>query len=222
MRRVILNFHGLGQPARALEPGEAPYWVEQDIFAQTLALAASVKARVETHITFDDGNASDLEIAAPLLAEHGMRAQFFVLSDRIGQAGSLSAEGIVALQNAGHSIGNHGAAHVDWKALDAAGQTREMDEARDVISGVIGQPVTSAAIPFGRYNAGVLRALKARGYTHIYSSDGGAWRTDRAPIARTSPRSDMTMDDIENVLLGREPMMKTLRRRVTGTLKRHL
>ncbi|MEO0369813.1 MAG: polysaccharide deacetylase family protein [Pseudomonadota bacterium] len=222
MRRVILNFHGLGQPTRALEPGEALYWVPADLFAQTLDLARSLKGKVETHITFDDGNASDLTLAAPLLAEHAMHAQFFVLSDRIGEAGSLSATDMHELQKAGHSIGTHGASHVDWKALDAAGQTREFDHARTAIAGVTGQPVTAAAIPFGRYNGAVLRALKSRGYTHVYSSDGGAWRSDRAPIPRTSPRSDMTIEDIENVMLGREPVLRPLRRRVVGMIKRHL
>lgn len=222
LRRVILNFHGLGTPARHLEPGEAPYWVTPEVFAGTLALASRHKARIETHITFDDGNASDLEIAAPLLAEQGLTAQFFVLSSRIGQPGSLSAEDIRALQAAGHGIGTHGADHVDWKALDDAGRAAEMDRAREVIADVTGAPVDAAAIPFGRYDAGVLRALKARGYARIYSSDGGAWRNDRAPIPRTSPRADMTLDDIEAVMLGREPMLKGLRRGLARAVKRVL
>lgn len=222
MRRVILNFHGLGAPGRTLEPGEAAYWVNADFLAQTLDLAARLKPQVETHITFDDGNLSDLEIAAPLLARHGHQAQFFVLSDRIGQAGSLGAGGIRALQEAGHAIGSHGAGHLDWKTLDAAGRTREMDHARAVIADITGQPVTAAAIPFGRYDAGVLRALKQRGYTHIYSSDGGAWLNDRAPIPRSSPRADMTLADIEAILLGHESPLKRVRRRLARAVKRRL
>ncbi len=222
MRRVILNFHGLGRPARDLEDGEAAYWVTPEIFAGTLALAARLKPRVETHITFDDGNLSDLDIAAPLLEARGLRAQFFVLSDRIGRPGSLGPDHIAALQAAGHGIGSHGAAHVDWKALDDDGRRREMDAARAAIAAVTGTPVTSVAIPFGRYDATVLRALKARGYGRIYSSDGGAWTNDRAPIPRTSPRAEMTLGDIEAVLLGQESPWKGLRRRAARALKRVL
>jgi peptidoglycan/xylan/chitin deacetylase (PgdA/CDA1 family) len=220
MRRVILNFHGLGTPGRALEPGEAVYWVSEDFFAGTLDLAARLMPRVETHFTFDDGNLSDLGIAAPLLARHGRQAQFFVLSDRIGQAGSLGPQHIRALQEAGHLIGNHGATHVDWKRLDEAGRAREMDTARTAIVAVTGRPVTTAAIPFGRYDAGVLRALEARGYDRVYSSDGGAWRSDRAPIPRSSPRADMSLADIEAILLGRESQARRLRRRLTRAVKR--
>lgn len=220
--RVILNFHGLGTPARELEEGEAAYWVTPEIFGGTLALAEQHKARVETYITFDDGNLSDLEIAAPLLEARGMTAQFFVLSDRIGQPGSLAPDHIRTLHAAGHGIGSHGAAHVDWKTLDDAGRTAEMDTARAAIAEVTGTPVEAAAIPFGRYDAGVLRALRARGYARVYSSDGGAWMNDRAPIPRTSPRADMTLEDIEAVMLGREPALKGLRRRVARAVKRVL
>ena len=222
MRRVILNFHGLGTPARPLEPGEAPYWVSPEFFADTLALVQRLKPHVETHITFDDGNLSDLEIAAPLLAEHGMQARFFVLSARIGQPGSLSADDIRALQGAGHLIGSHGAGHIDWKGLDAPGQIREYDTARAEIAAVTGAPVTEAAIPFGRYNRAVLSALAARGYTRVYSSDGGDWRRDTAPIPRTSPRADMTLGDIETVLLGREGLKRRLRRGLARAVKRRL
>lgn len=220
MRRVILNFHGLGTPARPLEEGEARYWVAPEVFEGTLALAERHKSRVETHITFDDGNLSDAEIAGPMLAERGLKAQFFVLSSRIDQPGSLRAEDMRALQAEGHEIGTHGSDHVDWKALDAVGTARELDHARTAIAQVTGTPVTAAAIPFGRYNAGVLKALKTRGYTRVYSSDGGAWQNDRAPIPRTSPRNDMTLDDIEAVMLGHEPALKVLRRRLMRAVKR--
>lgn len=220
MRHVILNFHGLGTPVRTLEKGEAAYWVSEDTFAHTLALADSLSPDIETHFTFDDGNLSDFEIAAPLLAAQGRTAQFFVLSDRIGQPGSLSVSAIRSLQEAGHSIGSHGAAHVDWKTLDAAGQAREMDAARAIIAEITGTPVTAAAIPFGRYDKGVLTALRTRGYTHVYSSDGGAWRNDHAPIPRTSPRSDMTLADIEAVLVGREGLAKRARRHLARAVKR--
>lgn len=222
MRRVILNFHGIGTPARTLEPGEAAYWVTAEFFARTLDLAQRLKPDVETHITFDDGNLSDLEFAAPLLAEHGLSAQFFVLSARIGAPGSLGAGDIRALRDAGHRIGSHGADHVDWKALDAAGEIREYDTARAAISDVTGTDVTAAAIPFGRYNKAVLQALKARGYTRVYSSDGGAWVNDTAPIPRTSPQADMTLADIETVLLGREGLKRRLRRSLARAVKRRL
>lgn len=220
MRRVILNFHGLGTPARDLEPGEAAYWVAPEVFEATLELADRLADRVQTHITFDDGNASDIEIAAPALARHGRVAEFFVLADRIGQPGSLSAADLGALIGAGHRIGSHGAAHVDWRALDDAGFDRELVAARAEIASAAGAPVDAAAIPFGRYSGRVLRALKRAGFTRVYSSDGGPWRSDRAPVARTSPTGAMTLADIERVLLGPEPLSRSLRRAAARQVKR--
>lgn len=221
MRQVILNFHGLGKPGRPLEPGEADYWVEADLLTETLILAARYRDRVHTTFTFDDGNLSDIAIAAPALAQHGMHTTFFVIADRIGGPGSLSAEDIRALAHAGHRIGSHGAAHVDWKAADATTLARELgNTTRATIAEAAGHPVTAAAIPFGRYNAAVLRALAHHGYDRAYSSDGGGWRADQFPIPRTSPRADMTVTDIEDILLGREPARARLRRVLARTVKR--
>ena len=220
MRRVILNFHGIGTPKRPLEPGEDRYWVTPDFFQQTLELAAQCSDRVETHVTFDDGNLSDLEIAAPLLAKQGKSATFFVLSSRIGTEGSLSAAHLRELLAMGHKIGSHGADHVDWRALDAKGRVREWETARDAISDAAGIIIDEAAIPFGRYRAPVLRGLKTRGYTRVYSSDGGDWKQGDTPVPRTSPRADMTIADIENVLLGRDSFKTRTRRRLAMLAKR--
>lgn len=222
MRRVVLNFHGLGAPGRALEAGEAPYWVSADFFAEALALADRLSDRVETTITFDDGNASDIEIAAPLLARAHRKATFFVLADRIGAAGSLEAVALRQLAGEGHQIGSHGAAHVDWRALDAAGQMREWREARATIAEALGQKITEAAIPFGRYNAAVIRGLKREGYDCAWSSDGGAWTPGRFLRPRTSPRKDMTLETLEATLLGHEPSRARWRRRLAMAVKQRL
>lgn len=221
MRQVILNLHGLGQPGRPLEPGEAAYWVAADMLTETLTLAAHHKDRVHTAFTFDDGNLSDIAIAAPALAQHGLHATFFVLADRIGMPGSLGPDDIRALSQAGHCIGSHGAAHVDWKAAAATTLAHELGQTtRDVIADAAGHSVTAAAIPFGRYNAAVLKTLAQHGYDRAYSSDGGCWRANQFPIPRTSLRADMTVTDIESILLGREPARARLRRVLARTVKR--
>jgi len=183
MRQVILNFHGIGMPARTLEPGEAAYWVSEAFFMHTLELANRHRSTVRTDFTFDDGNLSDATIAAPLLARHRLRAHIFVLADRIGQPGSLDMAAIRALHLAGHAIGNYGAAHINWTCADAETLAREIGAVTwDRIAAAAGAPVTTAAIPFGYYDAGVLRALRRQGYRRVYSSDGGAWKS-RGPMA---------------------------------------
>ena len=219
--RRILNFHGLGKVgARAMEPGEAAYWVSADLFADTLVLADRLAEKVETYFTFDDGNASDLEIAAPLLARHGRSATFFVLADRIDQPGSLGRADLRALVAEGHRIGSHGAAHVDWRRLDAAGRHREITEARAEIAEAAGVAVTDAGIPFGAYDRKVLQALAAEGFDRVYSSDKGPWINDRAPIPRTSPTADMTLQDIEVILTNQDSAVTQGVRGLKRMLKR--
>lgn len=223
MRQVILNFHGIGQPQRQIEPGEERYWVSQDFFEETLALSIHHKTRTRTSYTFDDGNLSDIEIAAPILAHYGIHATFFVLADRIGTPGSLSAADIRALSEAGNRIGTHGAAHIDWRIADKTTIDRELGAAtRAAIADAAGRPVMAAAIPFGRYNRKVLGALSREGYKEVYSSDGGPWHAGQRPIPRTSPRADMTLSDIERLLIGPEPTTTRLRRVLARSIKQIL
>ncbi len=223
MRQVILNFHGIGArgspPPRSLEPGEADYWVTPEFFAETLILSQKLADRVRTDFTFDDGNRSDLEIAAEPLASAGISAQVFVLAGRLDHPGSLGADDIAALQKMGHGIGSHGADHVNWKTLDGTGQAREWETARAQIAAVAGHDITTAAIPFGAYNRSVLQGLKSRGYTRVYSSDGGPFSAADYPIPRSSPTADMTLGDIEAILLGRESLKTRTRRHLARAVK---
>lgn len=220
MKQVILNFHGIGQPGRTLEPGEDVYWITQEFFESVLGLAHALKGSVHTGFTFDDGNYSDLAIGAEGLARYGLKGHFFVLASRIGEVGSLNVADIRTLQAAGHEIGSHGADHVDWRAADTTVLSRELDDARQIIEEAVQGPVRAAAIPFGRYNARVLRALRAFRYDRVYSSDGGFWGEGQFPIPRTSIKSSMRLGDIETILLGRESPQRRLRRALSMTAKR--
>ena len=72
-------FHGIGTPERTLEPGEDRYWVAIDEF---LAMLDAIAAAPGVRISFDDGNASDIEIALGGLRERDLSASFFVLAGR--------------------------------------------------------------------------------------------------------------------------------------------
>lgn len=222
MRRVILNLHGIGTPRRPLEPGEAPYWIGEPLFEAAVAAARAAAGRVRVDFTFDDGNLSDLVTGAPLLARHGIAAEFFVLAGRIGEPGSLDAAGLRELLAMGHAVGSHGWAHADWRAQDAAGLERELVAARARIAEAAGREVEAAAIPFGRYDGRVVRALARAGYARVYSSDGGPARPGAFPLPRTSLRADMTPETVRAVIEGEEPALRGLRRRIAMAVKRRV
>jgi len=194
-KRFFLNFHGLGEPARPVDAGERPYWLPVSVFEETLDRVAELKARgIDLEFTFDDGNLSDIAHAFPLLAERGRAAWFFVLAGRIDQPGSLSAAQIRDMSEAGMTIGSHGWGHVDWRQAGPDELRRELEDSRARIEDVTGRPTTAAAVPFGLFDARVVAAAKAAGYSRIFTSSGGFTYSVRGLIPRTSPRQGFTAD----------------------------
>ncbi len=237
----IVNFHGIGAAQRVLERGEARYWLDEGRFRDMLDRIAAHAERGLLRLTFDDGNISDLAIAAPEVKGRGMRATFFVLAGRIGQPGSLSGADIRELLAMGMEIGNHGSGadirellamgmeignhgfdHVDWTSLSPRRLEQQLRCSRAAIEDVAGAAVRVAAMPFGRYNAAVIRALSAAGYAEVYSSDGGS----AAPAAFVKPRktvvADMSDMEVDAMLAGRLPWPRRARRWVSMTVKHAL
>ena len=221
--RSILNFHGIGIPPKNTSAAEARYWVSESQFANIVSCAISHrKTGQAVAFTFDDGNFSDIEIAAPMLHDSGFQAEFFVLSSRIGEPNYLDSSQIRELQSMGMSIGLHGKDHVDWRKLSEAQLLAETVTARAVVTEILGCPINSVAIPFGAYNSQVIAWLKAQCFTHIYTSDGGRVIGNPQIQARTSIRSDMNDSTIEAILAGRESTKSSLRRLVSTFVRQNL
>lgn len=217
--RIGIIFHGIGTPARTLEPGEAPYWISKDHYASVLDLICALPDLGKIRISFDDGNLSDLEIGLPLLLERGLSADFFVLTGRIGKPGSLDGNHILALQAAGMRIGSHGINHLKWSNLTPADLRSELQESRGMLETICGRPVHSAGIPFGAYDAGVLRALRAAGYTSVYSSDGGSMAAHGFLRPRSSIRTGMSMSYIQDLLAAKISLQWRIRHKISITRK---
>lgn len=217
--RIGLIFHGIGTPERVLESGEVPYWISTDRFEAVLDQIDGAPRPDLIRISFDDGNRSDHDIALPRLLARGLTADFFVLSGRIGSAGSLDARQVRALMAAGMGIGSHGVDHRDWQSLTGAELEAELALSRATLESICGQPVRTAGIPFGRYDARVLRGLRRAGYDCAYSSDRGTMAVTDFLRPRTSVRAAMTAAEMADILAGR--MAPSLRlRRAVGMARR--
>src|SRR5207342_3607508 len=94
----------------------------------------AVVGRPDVQLTFDDGNASDVEIALPSLLERGLSAEFFVLAGLLGEPGRLAADDVRELHGAGMRVGSHGWAHRDWRRIDPSLHAREFSDARQVLA----------------------------------------------------------------------------------------
>ena len=217
---ICLNFHGIGTPERELEHDEARYWVSRSQFEKVLDHIVSSARPAHYVITFDDGNLSDVKIALPALLDRGLSARFFVLTGRLDQPGSLGAQDLRTLLDAGMTVGSHGINHVAWPSLNDADLQDEVNGSRKQLNTVCGQPITEAGIPFGRYDKRVLTSLRAAGYDTVWTSDGGRMGSDKFLRARTSLRGDMNSTEMANVLNGTLPMARKLRRAIGMTRKR--
>lgn len=220
-RQIGLIFHGIGAPGRVLESGEARYWISVAQFEDMLDKIRTHPQPDRFRISFDDGNMSDHDIALPRLIALGLRADFFVLSGRIGLAGSLDTAQILALRDAGMVIGSHGVAHRDWRRLDDSALTAELSGSRSTLEAVCRQPVTAAGIPFGSYDARVLTALRRAGYKAAYSSDRGKMNPTAFLRPRTSVKATMSPADIAAILSGQMPALLRLRRMI-GMARRRI
>jgi peptidoglycan/xylan/chitin deacetylase (PgdA/CDA1 family) len=216
-RRINLTFHGIGGTQRSLETGEELFWLDLDEFKSALD---SIVGRSDVQITFDDGNASDLEHALPQLRQRGLTATFFIVAGRLGAPGFLNEGGVRALAAAGMGIGCHGMRHRPWRRLDTNALWEELVDARRMLEQVVDRPVTEAACPFGSYDRRVLRFLRMHGYRRAYTSDTGTARPRDWIQARNSVNPGNAAAVIERVLAAEGSTHNVLRRRAKLAAKR--
>jgi peptidoglycan/xylan/chitin deacetylase (PgdA/CDA1 family) len=186
MTGVILTYH-------AVENGPRPLCIEPALFAEHAAAIAASGATCLTvrelgaalrdgalperavAITFDDGCESAATNAAPILAEHGLRATVFCVAGHLGQANDwpgqrgstpslrlASAEQLAELARQGFEIGSHGYAHAALSDISPSDATREIDDSKVALEAAADVPVSSFAWPYGaRPGAEPTRLIRA-------------------------------------------------------------
>jgi peptidoglycan/xylan/chitin deacetylase (PgdA/CDA1 family) len=216
-RAINLTFHGLGEPGRPLEPGEAEVWLGTDEFEFVLD---SVSGRDDVRISFDDGNASDVSQALPALEQRGLTATFFVVAGRLRVPGFLDEAGLRTLTAEGMSVGCHGMRHRPWRGLGAAELHEELVDAKDLLEDIVARPVTEASCPFGAYDRRVLRTLRRSGYRHVYTSDRGTARPGHWLQARNTVHRGDRPGIVDRVLSDERAPSELARRRAKRVAKR--
>jgi peptidoglycan/xylan/chitin deacetylase (PgdA/CDA1 family) len=209
-------FHGIGTPRRELEPGEDAYWIDADRY---LRILDEIAAWSSVRISFDDANASDVQIGLPALVERGLTAQFFVLAGRLGAPGSLASGDVRQLASEGMTIGTHGMSHISWRGMDQATRTAELVDARQQIEEAADSVVTEAACPMGQYDRRVLSDLRHLNYRRVYTSDRQVARQDAWLQPRFSVRRDDSPESLRAALSSPSLGHRT-RNSVVGLIKR--
>jgi peptidoglycan/xylan/chitin deacetylase (PgdA/CDA1 family) len=184
--------HGVGTPSPSLDREAQEYFVSEDLFH---AVLDEVAQRPWVQLTFDDGYASDVDVALPALLERGLLAE------------------------AGMTVGSHGMRHRSWRGLDAESAHQEFTVARSLIGTAAQAPVRAAACPFGSYDRKVLSALRRHGYTQVFTSDrrrarAGAWLQPRYSI-----KAGDTLSSVRTGILAPRPVAERLRGAAAAQVK---
>jgi peptidoglycan/xylan/chitin deacetylase (PgdA/CDA1 family) len=216
-RSINLTFHGIGEPQRPLEPGEDRVWIDPEQFESALD---AINGDPAVRLTFDDGNASDVEYALEALCRRGLTATFFIVAGRLGDPGFVDGSGIRALVAAGMGIGCHGMHHRPWRGLDEQALDHELSDARRLLEEVAGHPIREASCPFGAYDRRVVRGLRRHGYRRAYTSDEGTSRPDAWLQPRNTVKRERAAGLVDGIVARERSPGARLRLRAKGAVKR--
>ncbi|MBN8727797.1 MAG: polysaccharide deacetylase family protein [Xanthomonadales bacterium] len=177
-------------------------------------------------ISFDDGDASNLEMAVPMLRERGFTAVFFITSAFLGQPGMLRPDEVPALLAAGMEVGSHGASHRYLADLDAASLAAELADSRARLESLTGTAVAALALPGGRGGMREREAALAHGYRWLFGSVPGPNRSTQPGrwLQRLAIRRNLDLMDFAALVEWRGPLprLAAARHRLLGLGKRLL
>ncbi len=157
-------------------------------------------------LTIDDGHESSMR-AAELLQAYGCRATFFLTRDRcLNKSQFIREPQIRELRKAGFSVGAHGTTHRKLTFMPAEDCAVELNESKQWLEDVVGEPVHHMAAPGGYINRGVLRLAYTSGYTLIgtcreYMNSVEAMRLP-GTLNRVNIRQHFSIDDVCSVVSG--------------------
>jgi peptidoglycan/xylan/chitin deacetylase (PgdA/CDA1 family) len=149
-----------------------------------LAARARGEGKNLVGLTFDDGYTDFVDLALPLLLQHGCGATVFVLPGRLDGENAwdplgprkrlMGVRGIRAAAAApGIEIGSHGLTHVDLTKADDETLRAEVADSRALLSDLIDAPVEGFCYPYGTLDQRAMDAVRDAGYAYACAVDPG-------------------------------------------------
>jgi peptidoglycan/xylan/chitin deacetylase (PgdA/CDA1 family) len=183
-------------------------------------------------LTFDDAYADTATHGFRILREEGFTATVFVVSSEIGgtntwdQANGIARQELMTADQirywATHGIefGAHSRTHADLTGLSPSDVTAEMQDSRERLAQLVGEPIASFAYPYGYYDDSVLQCVKEV-FPVAFTCDAGLndLRTDLTRLKRAEMVPYYSfLDPFFQVRMGYNPII--VFRRTVGRLRR--
>ncbi|MHB8422755.1 MAG: polysaccharide deacetylase family protein [Leptospirales bacterium] len=125
-------------------------------------------------ITFDDGYASDYNLAGPILSGFGIPATFFVSTGHLGLPGMMTGPNVEDLsRNPLFEVGAHGESHRFLTTLSDGECLLELNRSISRIRALTGINKPAMSAPGGRLNPSVVLAAQKTGFRALMTSRAG-------------------------------------------------
>ena len=198
---AIVLYHGIDDGSgsdRPMDPIDREYVLDRKRFEQHVEYLATMRADVGVVISFDDGDLSGYTLAAPILEEHGLRGEFFIVTEWIGRPGFMSAGQLRDLAARGHGIHSHSRTHRRLPDLTGAEIDDELLGSKADLESLLGRPVGLFSIPGGAFDDRVFETASRAGYSAVLSSIEGYnnGRDDAFVLRRFAARSYSTVSTL--------------------------
>ena len=112
------------------------------------------------------------DLSRALLA-YGQRATFFIITDRVGQAGYLTWPELREMAAHGMSIQSHGCSHSSLAHVALSDARKELWQSKDCLEQALGRRITAFAVPGGSWRPALSRLATECGYHIVCTSDQG-------------------------------------------------
>jgi len=181
-------------------------WSSLTVTGLATALISNALPPSPLAITFDDGYADTLD-AATKLAEAGLKSTVFVTSGTVGHRDMLDHRALAALAQVSHvEIGAHSVTHPRLDELSRSRIAIEVGHSKDELESLLGREIASFAYPHGAYDQRARAEVIARGFRSAAAVKNALShdRDDPFAIARWTVRSDTTVEQLAEILNGRQ------------------
>jgi len=153
----------------------ASLWPGSRLFGEALT---APERPGELALTFDDGpNATWTPRLLEILAEHGVKATFFLLGGRA----AVQTQLVRRIVEAGHSIGNHSWSHPNLARAGAGRVREELERTTGTLEQLTGRPVKFFRPPYGARRPVVFRIAREMGLmTVLWNAMTSDWKEPSA------------------------------------------